>query len=57
MNIEITKEEITAIENAWKLVRNKITGGTNEENKFLENNIDNILKGLRILMDKTKNTL
>jgi hypothetical protein len=55
MNIEISKEEATAIQNAWKLVRNEITGGTNEENKYLNDNIDSILKGLRTLMDKTKN--
>ncbi len=57
MKFEITKEEQIAIQNAWKIVRNEICGGTYEENKHLKQNLFNILNGLRSLMDKTKNNL
>ena len=54
--IFVTEEEIGAIQNAWKLVRNKITGGTNEENKKLEQDLDYTLSGLRTLKNKMKIT-
>jgi hypothetical protein len=55
MKIDITQKEIDAIQNAWKLVRNEMTGGTNEEGMQLRIKMESILDGLRSLMDKTKN--
>jgi hypothetical protein len=57
MIIELTNEEVEAIENAWKIVRNKICGdsGTLEEIKKVNDKLHITLAGLRTLMNKTKN--